>query len=214
ALLARLTLANFVLFETAELELGPGLNVISGGSGEGKSLLVQAVRFACGEGAGGRAAAARWIRPGAESCTAELTFAVEPAARGALGLPGEDRELRLLRAVGRDGKGRCAIDGRPVSAQELRRVGQALVEAFGQGAAAGLVEPARQREVLDGCAGHGAALASYRLRRAAAQALSDEVTRLAALEERARAGGSEGRSEREALRELAPEPGEYAARCA
>lgn len=218
ALLSRLTLTNFVLFEAAELELGPGLNVISGGSGEGKSLVLQAVRFACGEGPGGRAAAARWIRPGAEACTAELTFVLEPAARSALGLAGGDgsaaRELRLARAVGRDGKGRCAIDGRPVSAQELRRVGQALIEAFGQGAAASLVEPARQREVLDGCAGHGAALASYRQRRAGAQALSEEVARLGALEERARAGWAEGRSEREALRELAPEPGEYAARCA
>ncbi len=216
ALLTRLTLTNFVLFEAAELELGPGLNVISGGSGEGKSLLLQAVRFACGEGPGGRAAAARWVRPGAETCAAELTFAVGPATRVALGLPaGEGSgELRLARAMGRDGKGRCAIDGRPVSAQELRRVGQALVEAFGQGAAAGLVEPGRQREVLDGCAGQGAALASYRLRRAAALALSEEVARLGALEERARAGWAEGRSEREALRELAPEPGEYAARCA
>ncbi len=211
-MITALSARDFVLFETLEVELGPGLNVISGGSGEGKSLLLQALRFGCGEGGGGRAAAERWVRPGAPGCRVELSLELPAAARAAVGLP-EEGPLRLARALTREGRTRCWVGDQAVSLQELRRVGVALVEAFTQGAAGALAGLERQRATLDAYAGLTERAHGFRARRADAAAVAEEAARLEELEARLRAGWAEGRSEREALAELAPAPGEFGELC-
>lgn len=83
-MIRRLILTDFVLVDRLELELGPGLNALSGGSGEGKTLVVEALRFL-----GGAPGGARLVRRGAAEAVVEATLEVAcPARRRALAAAG------------------------------------------------------------------------------------------------------------------------------
>ena len=84
-LILGLTIRDFVLIEELSVALTHGLNVLSGGSGQGKTLMIKALRFALGEGTGGRVAARRLVRPQGVEASVELTLQPGPALRAALG---------------------------------------------------------------------------------------------------------------------------------
>lgn len=228
SLISSLEVRDFVLIERLALDLGAGLNALTGGSGEGKTLVVRALRFLFGlppdDRATGRAAASRIVRPGAREAVVEARLpAVDPAAREALRAAGVgadlDGPLVVGRAIDRSGRGRAwlrrADDGDGVASGELppaalRALGERLVEVFGQGEAAQLAEEARQRAALDLVAGCAAEARAYAAGREQALELARQRDLLEAEEARLRDEGARWREERDALAALDPRPGEYA----
>lgn len=216
-MITSIDIRDFVLIERLELALGEGLNVLTGGSGEGKTLVVQAVRFLFGGEGGGKVAAARLVRPGADEVVVEATLAVQARLRAALAevgvpLPSDVALVRLRRALDTAGRGRAQVDAGPSSwpltVSALRAIGQAAVEVFGQGDAVDLALEARQRAALDSAAGLAPAVALYGERRERALALARQVDDLEAEEERLRAEATRWREERDALADLDPKADE------
>jgi len=153
-MLAALTVRDIVLVETAALEFAAGLNVLTGETGAGKSILLDALGLAAGGRGGGRAS----VRPGAAQGSATAVF--EPPAshpvRALLAeqsIPGEG-EIVLRRALGADGRTRAFINDEPVGVALLKDVGAALLEVHGQADDRGLFDAATHRALLDAFGGH------------------------------------------------------------
>jgi DNA repair protein RecN (Recombination protein N) len=143
---------NLVLIRSAGLELGPGLNVISGETGAGKTILAQAVGLLLG----GRADDALVGPAGAEAYV-EAGFAGVPEEILSEGLrslapEGED-ELVLARRVVADGRSRALAWGRSCARSDLEETGGALIDVVSQHAARHLGRPSAQLDLLDGAAG-------------------------------------------------------------
>src|SRR4051812_39238626 len=154
-MLASLLVRDIVLIEKAELNFAPGLNVLTGETGAGKSILLDALGLAAGERGQGRAA----VRAGTEQGIAVAVFDV---ARGhpscafltANGLEDESGEIRLRRTVSADGRSRAFINDSPVGIQLARDIGSALLEVHGQTDDRGLFDAATHRQLLDAFGGH------------------------------------------------------------
>lgn len=149
-MLAELTVRNLAVIEETRLVFGPGLNVITGETGAGKSLLVDALAFVLG-GAADRG----MMRRGADSMSVEAVFAVsEPRVREALAeleveVDEEDGVAVLYREVHKEGRTVSRLNGRAVPVSMLRAVGGALVDVHGQGSHLSLLDPRFQMRVLD-----------------------------------------------------------------
>jgi len=162
-MLTRLTVQNLAVVADATLEFGPGLNVVTGETGAGKSLVLGAVGLLAGE-----RASTDLVRPGARAARVEGAFLpADPAGLEALldelGLGElEDGWLILRREVGADGRSRAFVSDQQVRVATLRRLGERLVDLHSQGEGHELSRAARQREVLDALAGNAAHL--FRLR--------------------------------------------------
>lgn len=155
-MLAELTVRNLAVIEETRLLFGPGLNVITGETGAGKSLLVDALAFVLG-GAADRGV----MRRGADSMSVEAVFALgEPRTREALAELGvevddEDGVAVLYREVHLEGRTVSRLNGRAVPVSTLRAVGGALVDIHGQGSHLSLLDPRFQMRVLDDFGGLG-----------------------------------------------------------
>lgn len=152
-MLLELRLRNLAVIESVTLPLADGLNVLSGETGAGKSLIVGALGLLLGE----RAATDR-VRAGAERAVVEASFRlpVEGPVRGWLdahGLEADDDLLILKREVASSGRSRAWINGSPVTIAQLRALGARLVVVHGQHEAQALLDPALQRDTLDAFAG-------------------------------------------------------------
>ena len=159
ALLTHLAVRDFTVVHRLDVEIGAGLTVLTGETGTGKSILVDALGLALG----GRASA-EMIRPGAERAEAAATFSPDGLpwigeVRDSLGVEPDGDECVLRRRISRDGRSRAWIDDCPVSAKTLRELGARLVDLQGQHAHHALLRPAHQRRVLDAAAGHADLLA-------------------------------------------------------
>jgi len=155
--LQELRVENLLLIEQAELRLAAGLNVITGETGAGKTVLAHALDLLLG----GRARPGI-VRPGASEAYVEGIFDLPERVREQLDerLTGESDEVVLARRVGVDGRTRAYLNGRSASVGELREIGGALLAFYGQHEHRKLTLSAAQLEILDGlCAGdHGARL--------------------------------------------------------
>ncbi len=191
-MLTALSVRDFVIVDRLRLEFGRGFTVLTGETGAGKSILVDALLLALG----GRADAGT-VRPGREKAEVSAEFdvsGVDPA-RGYLAgneLAGEGGECILRRIVESGGRSRAYINGRPVTATQLRELGELLVDIHGQHEHQTLMRPAAQRGLLDAYAGaadlalsvaesHRQWQEAHEALRAAergAQALADERDRL------------------------------------
>jgi len=157
-MLAALTVRDIVLIETAALEFAPGLNVLTGETGAGKSILLDALGLAAGGRGGGRAG----VRPGASQGSATAVFE-PPKGNPAFALLAEqaiavDGEIVLRRTLSQDGRTRAFINDEPVGVALLRDIGSALLEVHGQADDRGLFDVATHRGLLDAFAGHDALL--------------------------------------------------------
>ena len=161
-MLVELHVVDLGIVADLNLVLGPGLTAITGETGAGKTLLVEAVELLVG----GRADAGL-VRDGAAEARVEGRF-VHPET-------GE--ETVLARVVPRDGRSRAYLDGRLATVAELAEAGRALVDLHGQHAHQSLLDPAIQRGALDRYAGAPAldALARYRDARTAVRELDAEL---------------------------------------
>lgn len=155
-MLLELTVRNFAVIEETRLTLGDGLNVITGETGAGKSLLVDALEFVLG----GRVER-DLIRAGADGASVEAVFRVtEPTSalsevldeHGALN---EEGTIVLYRETHREGRTISRLNGRAVPVAGVRAVGSHLVDIHGQGGHLSLLDPASQMLLLDAFAGAG-----------------------------------------------------------
>jgi DNA repair protein RecN (Recombination protein N) len=144
--LRRLTVKNLAIVEDLEIELGDGLTVITGETGAGKSILVDALDLLTG----GRGSS-DLIRRGADRLTVSGEFDASPAVRALLaeaGLPGADRIL-LRRELTPDGRGRAYVEDAPASVRTLARIGERLVAIHGQSSERELVDASAPLDLLD-----------------------------------------------------------------
>ncbi|WP_240126141.1 DNA repair protein RecN [Thermomonas alba] len=158
-MLTRLSIRDFAVVARAELDFGPGLTVISGETGAGKSLLVDALGFL--SGARGDAGA---VRHGAERAelSAEFTLTDCPAAAAWLAEAelDDDGACQLRRTLRADGGSRAWINGRSVTLTQLAELAGLLVEIHGQHAQQALLARPQQTRLLDDFARHPALLAA------------------------------------------------------
>ena len=153
-MLRQLNLRDFVIVDTLELVFESGFTVLTGETGAGKSILVDALALALGErGDAGvvRAGTAR-AEISADFDVADLPVLQVWLAENELD---DDGNCLLRRVIDNTGRSRCFINGRAVSAQQLREAGEFLVDIHGQHAHQSLLKSATQRELLDGYGGHG-----------------------------------------------------------
>ena len=151
-MLRALEISDFVIVERVSLEPAAGFNVLTGETGAGKSILVDAIELLVG----GRADAAV-VREGAERAelSAEFEFS-NPMLSSWLeehDLRGDAGQLLLRRTVERSGRSRCFINGHAATAAQLKEAGERLVDIHGQHAHQSLLRAAGQRELLDSHAG-------------------------------------------------------------
>ncbi|HMW17145.1 MAG TPA: DNA repair protein RecN [Accumulibacter sp.] len=147
-MLCRLTIRDFVLVDRLELEFQAGFGTLTGETGAGKSILVDALAFALGE-----RAETSLIRAGAERAevSAEFTLADSPAAVAWLAAHDLDGDggLLLRRTVDGNGRSRAWFNGSPVTVQQLRELSESLVDIHGQHAHQSLLRNEAQRRLLD-----------------------------------------------------------------
>ncbi|MGE5469432.1 MAG: DNA repair protein RecN [Bacteroidota bacterium] len=151
-MLHHLTIRDFVIVDRLELAFASGFGALTGETGAGKSILIDALALALGERAD-----AGVVRAGCDKAEVAATFSV--AALPAVGawlsandFDGDD-ELLLRRVVDAGGRSRAYINGSPATAQQLREVGEWLVDIHGQHAHQSLLRSDAQRALLDAHAG-------------------------------------------------------------
>jgi DNA repair protein RecN (Recombination protein N) len=148
-MLLGLHIRDVVLIDRLDLAFRPGLCVLTGETGAGKSILLDALGLALG-----KRAEAGLVRTGAKQAAVSAEFAVgrnhlaHAILRGA-GLDGDGEAIVLRRLVGADGRSRGFVNDEPASVGLLRELGDCLVEIQGQFEQRGLLDPANHRTILD-----------------------------------------------------------------
>ncbi len=212
-MLSYLHIRGLALLDDVALELGRGMNVLTGETGAGKSIIVDALALL--RGARGRA---DLVRQGAESARVDGQFELDAASRGRiaaildeLDVPkGERDSLVLERVIGRAGRGRSVVQANLTTQGVLERVGEQLVDICSQHEHHSLTHVSRHLELLDAFAGLEAEVheyeGAYQRWQVAVQAESD-------LRRRAAEGAARAdflRFQIEEVERVAPQPGELA----
>lgn len=203
-----LRVKNFAIIDSLEVEFGPGLNVVTGETGAGKSILVDALELVLG----GRSKP-EIVRTGEKAAEVEAIFEIgdDPELRARLeaaGIDLEEPEIVIRRVVPVSGRSRCYVNGRLATTAELAALAAGLADISSQHEHHGLTDPHHHLDYLDAFArldgDRAKIIAAHETARAARQELDDLMTRV------------RDRGEREDLLrfqvreidELAPEPGE------
>lgn len=150
-MLSFLRIQNLAIIEETEITFTDGLNVISGETGAGKSILLEAIELLCG-----KKATVELIRAGCERCSVEGSLSITPAQREALleVVPGledvlEGEEVLIRRIIEANGKSRCIINGALSSMKQLQTVSEVLLDVTRQHAQQVLLRDTAHRELLD-----------------------------------------------------------------
>jgi DNA repair protein RecN (Recombination protein N) len=178
-MLRELRIRDVAIIDDLALSFRPGLNVITGETGAGKSIILQALALLCGE-----RAAADLIRSDAEEASVEGLFecTLPDPLREALGIEGE--EVLVRRHLSRTAKSRIYVNGSPATLALLTQLGDELVHIYGQHEQARLLRPVHHRDLLDG---FGGLTASRQQMAAAHAAYRSALSRLETLEHEAAA---------------------------
>ena len=175
-MLAEMRIQGLGVIDDATLELDPGLTVLTGETGAGKTMVVTGLSLL----GGGRAEASR-VAGGARRAVVEGRFTADPAALAVADEVGadadEDGTLIAVRTVSADGRSRAHLGGRSVPVGVLSRLAEATLAVHGQNDQLRLLRPAEQRALLDRFAGDAVAgpLARYRAVRAEWQRVTAEL---------------------------------------
>ena len=156
-MLTHILIRDFAIIDTLELELKPGMTVLTGETGAGKSILVDALGLVMGDRAD-----ADVVRHGAERAEMSAEFDLEDAEEAATWLEendlADDSQCILRRVVGKDGRSRAQINGRSVPLASLKELGELLLDIHGQHEHQSLMRPAAQMALLDGYGDHASLL--------------------------------------------------------
>ncbi|MBX7248040.1 MAG: DNA repair protein RecN [Caulobacteraceae bacterium] len=211
-MLIGLAIRDVVLVDSLDLAFGPGLTVLTGETGAGKSIILDALGLATGQRAD-----AGLVRAGAERAVATAAFAL-PAEhpvwtlledKGLAFDRGEDLVLR--RMLGADGRSRAFVNDQPAGVGVLREIGEALIEVHGQHETVGLLDQRTHRSLLDAYGGLGFALGATRTAWKSWREARAEAERLHADAGRAAAETEELTLRLEELDRLDPQPDEETA---
>ncbi len=148
-MLSELRVRDLAVIRDVTLPLGPGLNVLTGETGAGKSMLVDALALLLGERASGDI-----IRPSAGRAVVEAAFDTEgmPEAErfaGEAGIDLEDERVVVRRDINAEGRNRAWANGSPTTVSTLASLGRRLVDLHGQHESQSLLRSAAQRDILD-----------------------------------------------------------------
>lgn len=144
-MLKKLSIRNFAVIDELDLEPGAGLNVFTGETGAGKSIIISALGFLLGERSGSDI-----LRPGAAAAEVEGEFEADnlpPGAAERWGITGKTFKVR--RQADPKGRTRAAINGLPAALAQLSELGGCLVDFHGQNEHQSLLKPETQRDLLD-----------------------------------------------------------------
>ncbi len=208
-MLKTLTVSNFALVDRLEIGFGPGLTVITGESGAGKSILLAALSLVLGE-----RASTDVIRPGSARAEVSAEFELGPNERAfleeqALEDPDQPERALIRRVITRDGRSRAFLNGSTVTLNVLRALTGGLIDIHGQDDNVRLADPAVQRGLLDG---YGVAAADLAACREAFHAWKRAAAELARRQEQVRSNQDRASLLAYQLRELeevAPATGEF-----
>ena len=185
-MLEELQIRNFALIDELDLRFEPGLNVITGETGAGKTILMAALELAVG----GKASA-DVIRSGEDEAAIEAVFAIAAdRVRGRLGEAGFDGigdEILVRRALARSGRNRVHLDGTLATLSVLESIGDSLIRVYGQHEHHTLRQAETHLDLLDAFAAHGDRLETMRERYAAYAELAKRLQKLVTGKETARA---------------------------
>lgn len=207
-MLTHLFIRDIVLFEACDVAFGPGLNVLTGETGAGKTILLDALGLALGQ-----RSESGLVRKGAPQGTVTAEFDISgnksvQMALEELGIESTPNALFIRRSLTQDGRSRCFINDQPVSVGALKRLGEILLEIHGQHDQRGLMDSAGHLEILDEFAGLGQEAAKLREVFTGWKALEKtHIDRLAGLEASRREEDYLHHIVQE-LRALSPAPGE------
>lgn len=185
-MLTELRVRDLATIADVTLQLGPGLNVLTGETGAGKSMLIDALSLLLGERAAGGS-----VRPGAAKSVVEGAFeGIDAPTRHRieeLGLDVDDGRVVVRREISSEGRSRAWVNGSPTTAAVLSQLGALLVDLHGQHETQSLLHAEAQREILDAFAHAGAdrgavaeaylAVSQLRKEEAGLAARRDEVRR-------------------------------------
>lgn len=181
-MLIELRIRNFAVIEDLSVRLAAGLNVLTGETGAGKSIIVGALSLLLGE-----RASSDIVRSGEGSALLEAVFDLQGrpvllARLEELGCPTEDELVILRREVQAEGRNRAWINGSPTTVRSLGEFGGELVDLHGQHEHQTLLRAAEQREILDAFAGGAPEARAVAQKHAECASLRDELKRLRARE--------------------------------
>lgn len=161
-MLQSLHVKNLALIDETEVTFGGGLNILTGETGAGKSIIIGSINLALGAKAD-----KEMIRSGAEYGLVELVFSLENPAQiravQELELPVEEGQVILQRKI-MENRSQCKVCGETVTARQLRQLADILIDIHGQHEHQSLLKPARQLEILDAYAGEALAGKKDKLR--------------------------------------------------
>lgn len=168
-MLSSLTIQDFVIVDKLDLQFAPGMSVLSGETGAGKSILIDALSLCLGA----RADASQ-VREGCDRANITAVFELNPAAKLILdeqSIDCSEGELHLRRAIESNGRSKAYINGTPVPASTLKELSETLIEIHGQHAFQTLAKQSEQLRLLDDFGQHhpmlqSTALAHSQLRKA------------------------------------------------
>ncbi len=174
-MLSELRIKNFVLIEDLKLEFGSGLNILTGETGAGKSILIDALSGVLGE-----KMTTDMIRTGFERAILEGVFDISmlPQVRQMLsesGIDSDDDTLVLRRELYANGKGRCFANASQIPVARMREISEYLVDIHGQNEHQNIARVTRHREMLDSFAGHTAELEKIRALHARLSELKEKI---------------------------------------
>lgn len=174
-MLKSLHIENIAVVERADVEFREGLNVLTGETGAGKSIIIDALYAVTG----GRTSR-ELVRTGADKCLASAVFDVAEAGAWCEenGVEPEEDTLIIQRSVSADGRGSCRVNGVPVTVAQLRQLGGYLVDIHGQNDGRQLLDESRHIDYLDSFSGAEKELVAYRAAYAAFQENEREIARL------------------------------------
>ncbi len=147
-MLLSLQVRDFAIIDQIEIELGPGMTVLSGETGAGKSILVDALGLVLGE-----RGSSQLVRSGAKRAefSAEFDITSLPKVREVLEQQAmdQDNQCLLRRVINADGRSRAFINGNAATIQQLKALGESLLDIHGQNFHQSLVRRSVQRDILD-----------------------------------------------------------------
>lgn len=152
-MLSHIYISNFTIIETLDLELSNGLTILTGETGAGKSIMLDAMQLALGDRVDGKV-----VRQGAKRCEIILSFDIKNNQSAQKWLTNQqldsDNDCVIRRVIDNDGRSRSTINGTPCPLQQIRQLGNILINIHGQHEHHALLKRDKQRSLLDNFAQH------------------------------------------------------------